>query len=62
MLYALGDDANKWADAFVQSNPDCNVDQSTMMGWFANAIEHSNDVRAGRIINGDHAQFLIDKL
>lgn len=45
MLAALGDDAMKWAEAFCQIN---GGDVGLMVGWFANAIEHSTDVRAGR--------------
>lgn len=59
-LHTLGDDANKWADAFLERFPNCGIHQHTLMGWFANAIEHSYDVRTGRVHNGDHAQFLID--
>lgn len=60
-LHALGDDAAKWADAFHQTFPECEIDEGIMIGWFANAIEHSYDIRTGRIHNGDHAQYLIDK-
>lgn len=35
-LQALGTDARKWADAFMQIGP--TVDRETMTGWFANAI------------------------
>lgn len=44
------DDASKWAEAFCQikqrqgwSADD--IDEGLMVGWFANAIEHSSDVR-----------------
>jgi hypothetical protein len=50
MLRALGDDAHKWADAFCQTMRANNwtiadVDEALMVGWFANAIEHSDYVR-----------------
>lgn len=61
LLHALGDDARKWAEAFLQMNPDATIDQETLICWFANAIEHSYDMRTGRVHNGDHAQYLIDK-
>jgi len=61
MLNELNDDASKWADAFLQHYPDCGIEWDLLMGWFANAIEHSNDYRAGRIHNGDHAQYLVDR-
>lgn len=49
-LEALGDDAMKWAVAFKQMI-DFNglfisdITPDYMVGWFANAIEHSGDVR-----------------
>lgn len=58
LLHAMGDNASKWAAAFCQLNPDINADEDTLMMWFANAIEHSNDLRTGRILNGDHAEYL----
>lgn len=60
MLHAIGDDASKWATAFLQINPNCGVDEDILRGWFANAIEHSHDIRTGRIHNGDHLQYLMD--
>lgn len=52
LLKACGDDASKWAAAFCQikkaqgwSADD--IDEGLMISWFANAIEHSGDVRNG---------------
>lgn len=47
MLSALGDDASKWAAAFCQHAKKLghDIDEGWMIGWFANAIEHSSDVR-----------------
>jgi hypothetical protein len=56
LLSALGDDASKWATAFIQhaerlldtTTPDpfdLLRDHNWLTGWFANAIEHSSDVR-----------------
>ena len=61
MLHALGDDAGKWAEAFLQYHPNADLDESDLISWFANAIEHSFDIRTGRIHNGDHAEYLIDR-
>lgn len=61
LVHELGDDAEKWAIAFLQHNPEVKIDPDIMRGWFANAIEHSHDIRTGRIHNGDHMQYLIDK-
>jgi len=61
LLHELNDSAEKWAAAFVQHNPGCNIDEHTLLGWFANAIERSHDYRTGQIINGEHAQYLIQK-
>ena len=51
MLLALGDDGLKWATAFCQMAR--NIGQPVpsedwVHVWFANAIEHSNDVRRWR--------------
>ena len=57
-LHTLGDDAMKWARAFCQLCPN-NPGVDVMLGWFANAIEHSHDIRTGRVHNGDHMEYLI---
>jgi len=31
-------DAAAWTKFFREKNPDCNVDDQTMFGWFANAM------------------------
>lgn len=52
MLAACRDDASKWADAFMQHVAKHGTpDRDMMIGWFANAIEHSHDVRTGRGFN-----------
>lgn len=51
LLQAMGDDATKWAAAFVQiaeKQGHHGIDEGWMIGWFANAIEHSGDVRRWR--------------
>ena len=53
MLAVLNDDARKWADAFCEIHP--GNDHETMVGWFANAIEHSTDYRIGQIARSDEA-------
>lgn len=30
--------ADAWAKFFIEKNPDCNLDEHEMMGWFANAM------------------------
>jgi hypothetical protein len=48
LLEALGDEGMKWAAAFCQTTEkvfDIKLDLMYVVGWFANAIEHSNDVR-----------------
>lgn len=50
LLAALGDDAAKWAAAFRQTALKLgysDMDEGWLIGWFANAIEHSQDVRHG---------------
>jgi hypothetical protein len=50
MLVAVGDDAAKWAAAFCQIAKALGheIDEGWMICWFANAIEHSTDVRRWR--------------
>jgi hypothetical protein len=50
LLSALGDDAAKWAAAFctIAKRQGHDLDEGWVIGWFANAIEHSHDVRTGR--------------
>ena len=45
MLTYLGDDAHKWAKAFVHFH---GGDVGLMTTWFANAIETADDHRAKR--------------
>ena len=62
LLHELGMDGKKWADAFRQLNPKCNVADGTMLGWFCNAIMAGYDAASGGgPICGDHAQYLLDK-
>lgn len=61
LLHELNDDAQKWAQAFQQYNPDCGVGEDVLIGWFANAIERSHDYRTGHIINGEHAEYLAQR-
>lgn len=51
LLSALGDDASRWATAFNQHAVKLGyskMDEGWLIGWFANAIEHSGDVRRWR--------------
>ena len=52
LLQAMGDDAVKWAAAFcaIATELGHNIDEGWMTGWFANAIEHSSDVRRGTAV------------
>lgn len=47
LLEALGDNAERWAAAFcsVAKQHGYVIDEWWMIGWFANAIEHSHEVR-----------------
>jgi len=49
LLHTCRDDGHKWATAFCQhaKKQGHNIDHGWMVGWFANAIEHSHDVRTG---------------
>ena len=51
MLDAMSDDAARWATAFCQiakRSQGLDIDEGWMIGWFANAIEHSTMVRQAR--------------
>ena len=51
LLEALADDAAKWAAAFNQHARKLGyqgMDEGWLISWFANAIEHSSDVRRWR--------------
>jgi hypothetical protein len=47
LLAALGDRADRWAAAFcaIAKKLGKDIDEGWMLGWFANAIEHSSHVR-----------------
>ena len=60
LLQECGDSADRWATAMCQHHPEMKVDQHILMAWFANAIEHSHDIRTGAVLNGDHAKYLLD--
>ena len=48
----LGDDAAAWAVAFCQHAKkygDADIEESWMIGWFANAIEAAHDARVRRM-------------
>ena len=60
LLHEMGQDASKWAAAFCQLHPNANVDEGLMIGWFANAIMHALDTERGTIINGEHAEYLLE--
>ncbi len=54
LLKILSDDARQWAAAFVQhakkveARGEDPLDEGWLTTWFANAIEHSSDVRRWR--------------
>jgi hypothetical protein len=60
LLAALGIDASKWADAFLQIHGDKPIDHGVMLGWFANAMMAMHDHLHGNPpLNGDHAAYLL---
>lgn len=55
LLSRLGDDAQKWAQEFRKvaiSLGYSDMDEGWLIGWFANAIENSHDLRERRRIIG----------
>ena len=62
MYMALGNDAEKWTEAFFQSHPDGKVDREVMFAWVCNMMMAAVDFQHGQpILCGDHAQFLLDQ-
>lgn len=62
LYHELGADGYKWAEAFAQYNPNCDVDQGALLAWFCNAVMAGHDAALGNPpLNGDHAQWLIDR-
>jgi hypothetical protein len=64
MVDALGADAVKWAQAFNQTAVKLGyskMDEGWLIGWFANAIEHSWDVRTGNgaVVLPDGSAFFV---
>jgi len=64
LLHALRDDAAKWAAAFRQTAIKLgysDMDEGWLIGWFANAIEHSTDVRTGSgpVVLDDGSAFFV---
>jgi len=52
LLEELGDDAAKWARAFNQMAEKLEysrMDEGWLIGWFANAIEHSHSLRMEKL-------------
>lgn len=56
-------DAGAWTKFFRELNPNCNVDDDIMLGWFANAMMamHDHLIYKGSPINGDHAEYMLRK-
>jgi hypothetical protein len=54
-------DAMVWTKFFREKNPECNVPDDVMLGWFANAMMAMHDavLKPGPLC-GDHAQYLLD--
>jgi len=53
LLERLGDDAAKWASEFRKTAIKLgysDMDEGWLIGWFANAIEHSTLVRARKAL------------
>lgn len=64
LLDACGDSGRKWAAAFCQTAErlgHTGIDEDWVFGWFANAIEHSHDVRTGNrtVVLPDGSAFFV---
>lgn len=59
-LKALGVDGMKWAEAFHQLNPDCNIAEGVMLGWFCNALMAMHDhILGGPVVLDDGSAFFV---
>ena len=55
-------DAHEWAKFFMKCNPEINIEEDVMVGWFSNAMMAMHDHVLGiKFINGDHMQYELDK-
>lgn len=55
-------DALAWAKFFRETNPNCNVPDDVMHGWFANAMMAMHDhLMGGGPINGDQAEYMMNQ-
>lgn len=63
LLNYMGDDAAKWAEQFcrIARGKGLEIDEGWMIGWFANAIEHSHALRTGclPIVLSDGSAFFV---
>lgn len=51
-------DARAWVKFFRESNPDCNVPDDVMFGWFVNAMMAMHDhIKAGPAVLPDGSAF-----
>jgi hypothetical protein len=59
-------DPRAWVAFFRECNPQCSVPDSTMLGWFSNAMMAMHDHVCSKghplPLNGDHAEFLLNTL
>ena len=63
LLDYMADDAGKWAAEFcrIARKHGHEIDEEWMIGWFANAIEHSHALRMRRlpVVLPDESAFFI---
>lgn len=51
--------AEAWTKFFMEKNPDCNIDEHVMFGWFANAMMAMHDhINGGVIVLPDGSAFV----
>lgn len=53
-------DAMTWVKFFRECNPDCNVPDDIMFGWFANAMMAMHDyIKGGPVVLDDGSAFFV---
>jgi hypothetical protein len=64
LLAYMGDDAAKWASEFCKIARDLghDIDEGWMIGWFANAIEHSSHIRKIEAVHLNNSEHRLGRL
>lgn len=63
MSIHINPDAMAWVQFFRECNPDCNVDDDLMLGWFSNAMMAMHDhILGGPTVLPDGSAFFTTRI